>query len=80
MVTTREHLNELCSLLTQHFCKRDEDGDIDDEDFFHENSLEHNNETVIDLKGFDDSKPGGIEFCIVTKLGKGPQVLSEGTW
>ena len=80
LVTTDKHLNECCALLVKHFCKRDEDGYIDDEDFFSEASLPHDPETVIDLKGFENESPGGIEYCIVTKLGKGPQTLSEGTW
>merc|ERR1711972_1126434 len=79
LVTTKDHLDALCTLLVNNFCKLDEDGDIDDDEFFHENSLPHTEESVIELAGFEPS-PGAIEFCIVTKLGKGPQVLREGTW
>merc|ERR1712071_38523 len=79
LVTTQKHCNKLCTLLVEHFAKRDHDGSIDADEFFHENSLPHSTEEVIELEGFE-GEWGGLEFCIVTQIGKGPQVLREGTY
>merc|ERR1719350_1375978 len=75
--TTKDHLDDICTLVKKHFAEED----ADDEDFFHENSLEFFSGKPIELEA-QEKKPfegvkGGIKYCIVTQIGDGPQVTYD---
>lgn len=79
LITTQDHLDDICTLVKKHFAEED----AEDEDFFHENSLEFFSGSPIELEeDLKDNKPfvgvkGGIKYCIVTKIGDGPKVTYD---
>lgn len=78
LITTQEHLDDICTLVKKHFAA----DDVDDEDFFHENSMPFYTGNPIELEGDKDKKPfegikGGVKYCIVTQIGSGPVVTFD---
>ena len=72
LITTDDHLDDVCTLVKRHFAEED----ADDDDFFMEGSLERFSGAPIELENFE-GKQGGVKFAIVTQIGPGPKVIND---